>query len=493
MRNFFKLSALASAVLLAGCHSIPDAINYDKVDGNVAYSKAKKSSTWMQDPALRTIYSNVGTTIKKPKAIPKDIRNKEIEIELSTNANMQDLITAISKSMNIPAMAESEEIANVNIYLPYFKGTLGNLLNSISRSKNISFAWEDGVLHLKPSSSYMITLPQDDELMAKIKEEIGIIGASDVTSSVNAGVMFYSASMKNQERIEEYFDRVIENSSLITLQIMVITVNMERERKEGFDWSSFEATLGDIAVLDGSSSDGTDSSVLGEALSIGSSGIDFSIAKNSVDIAGLIDLLSTYGNTKTTQDVSMKTISGKEVVLESNQEIPYVSDIDLSTTDSGVSNSGLETDVAQNGISITFKPYFEAQSNLVSIDIDIALETLLGLVELSAGNDFGTITQPTTQTQSFNNKVRLPVGDTVILGGVTYESIADNRSTLSMLENSNVANQAVDVTDNSLFVVIRPTVVQYKKSADKSNTSIENYKFAPEALPVNSDADREGK
>lgn len=484
MKKGLALSCLAFSTILAGCNAMPNAENYDSITQDDAYTKAKTSTEWMQDPALRTVYSNVGTTIKKPNGIPSSIRNKKLSIELSTNANLQDLMTAMSKELGIPSIAESSEVAATEVYLPFYEGTVGQLLNSISKSKNVAFTWEDGVLQLKPSASYMITLPQDQELMAKVVEELTVIGATDISPSVNAGVLFYSASMKNQEKIETYFDRLISNSSLITLQVMVINVNMERERKEGFDWSGFQAKLGDIGLDTAVGSDSGDSEsiesdsaerFIGQAASVTGNGVGFRITRESVDIAGLFNLLSTYGNTKTTQDVSMKTISGKEVVLESNQEIPYVSDVSLSTTDTGVSNSGLETEIAKNGLSINFTPYFEADSNLVSIDIEISLQTLLGFIELSAGNQFGTITQPRTQTQSFNNKVRMPVGDTVILGGVTYESISDNRSTLSLIERSNLANQNLDITNNSLFVVIRPTVVQYKTSEDETVRSIENY------------------
>jgi type II secretory pathway component GspD/PulD (secretin) len=81
---------------------------------------------------------------------------------------------------------------------------------------------------------------------------------------------------------------------------------------------------------------------------------------------------------------------------------------------------------------------------------------------LSGGNQLGTITQPRTQRQAFNNTIRVPVGETVILGGVTYESISDNRNTLSFMDDKETASQNKNISSNSLFVVIRPTVILYK-------------------------------
>lgn len=486
MNNFFKLT-LAGAIALAmsGCNSIPSFDDYEKnkPDNKYAMDKAVNNDEWLQDPAIQKVFSNVGQTITKPNKVPYSIRNKNIDLKLTPNSSMQDLLTAISKGMNISTISDSEELSEMPVYIPYFNGKLGDLLDSISKSKNLSFTWDSNVLTLKQNATYMVALPQDEELMTKVSSELAGLGAVEINNSVSAGVIFYNSNPKNQQKIEKYYNRLIKNSSLITLQIMVINVNMERQRKEGFDWSQMQAMLGDLELSDSVTSNDSDSSSgdsdsdsdsssnigYGDVASITGNGLTFNVSKNGFNLVGLFNLLSSYGNTKTTQDVSLKTISGKQVEMESNQEIPYVSDVDLSTTDNGVSNSGLDTDTAKNGLTINLMPYYEAESNLVSINIELSLESLLGFVELSAGNQFGTITQPRTQIQRFNNTIRIPAGDTVILGGVTYESLSDNRASLSVLDKANLADQDLDLTNNSLFVLIRPTVVMYENNQENQN------------------------
>ena len=98
---------------------------------------------------------------------------------------------------------------------------------------------------------------------------------------------------------------------------MVINVNTDRERKTGFDWSSFQAELGDIGVSsnsDPSAGDGdgdgdSGSSVTGNVARITGSALTLSAGGGDINISGLFNLLSTYGNTNTNQDVSLKTIS----------------------------------------------------------------------------------------------------------------------------------------------------------------------------------------
>lgn len=474
----FKKTLLATSIIsvlaLSGCTTIPSNSEISTFSRNNAEDQVRSADEWMQDPAVRVVYSNVGTQVRQQAAIPSNIRNKPVDIMLMPNSTLNDLLTAISLELEISAIAENAELADLPVYIPRYSGTLGGLLDTIAVSKDISFDYKFDSIILKNASSYMITLPQDTELLSTVESELDQIGAKNVKSSVSSGVVFYETSLRNQEKIETYLDRIANNSALITLQVMVINVSTERDRRRGFDWSSFQAKIGDFGVISagssGSSGNGGGSSTgdattdTGVGARITGNSMLVNLSRSSIDIAGLFSLLSTYGKATTNQDVSLKTISGKEVILDSYQEIPYVSDVRLSTTDTGVSNSGLDTDTARNGLTMNFLPHYDADSQLISIDVDIQLETLLGFMELSAGNQFGTITQPRTQRQAFNNTIRTPVGDSVILGGITYESISDNRATISPLDTIRTASENYNLTTNSLFIVIRPTVVLYRSN-----------------------------
>ena len=464
------ISSIILASALSGCSTIPSDREISTMNKNDVNSEVKKNETWSQDPSIQIIYSNTGTQILKRNSIPNKIKEQEISIKLMPDSNIEDLLTAISLELDIPTIVENEEVSQSTVYIPSYSGKLTNLLDMISATKDISFDYKNGTIIAKESSSYVITLPQDKELLDTVSGELESIGARNVQSSVSSGSIFYNTTLKHQDKIESYLDRIVNNSSLITLQVMVINVNTDRDRKKGFDWSSFQAELGDIGVSGsggGDSGGDNNDSVTGNIARITGSALILSAGGGDINISGLFNLLSTYGTTNTNQDVSLKTISGKEVTLDSFQEIPYVSDVNLSTTDTGVSNSGLETDTVKNGLTMSFLPYYEADSQLVSVDIGIELETLLGFVELSGGNQLGTITQPRTQRQAFNNTIRIPVGETVILGGVTYESISDNRNTLSFMDDKQTASQSKNTSSNSLFVVIRPTVILYKNLTGK--------------------------
>lgn len=465
LRNIFTLSMLAGSVALAGCSSIPSIGEHEQVTKNQAVEQAKETADWLQDPAVTRLSSSVGQIVQRPNAVPARLRAMPVDIKFPSGATIRDLMHGLTIAEGLPTIAEDESLLDNPVRMTQYKGTLGELLDILAYTQNIDFSWRNNTLNLAQSSIYVITLPQDKELLDNIKTDITAYGASDVHTSLSSGTIFYRATPRNQENIGDYISRTVNNSSLITLQIMVLNVILEQDRRQGFDWGNLQAQLGNVGAATASAS--SEASVI-EGLArntgmISGQGAVFNVAKNSFNLSGVFNLLSNYGNVKTTQDVSLKTLGGKKVSLESVQKIPYVSDINLSTLESGTSSSGLETDTVNNGLTINFTPQYEADSELVSVEIDISLDTLLGFVNLSAGNQIGEITQPRTQVQKFNNTVRIPAGETVILGGVTYESLSDNRSSISVLDNADVADLKENLTSNSLFVVIRPTVTVYER------------------------------
>jgi len=71
------------------------------------------------------------------------------------------------------------------------------------------------------------------------------------------------------------------------------------------------------------------------------------------------------------------------------------------------------------------------------------------------------ITQPQTQTQKFTNLMKLKTGDSSVIGGIMYDTISDNRTGISYLENMDIASQSKQTTKNAVFILLRPSVTVF--------------------------------
>jgi type II secretory pathway component GspD/PulD (secretin) len=221
---------------------------------------------------------------------------------------------------------------------------------------------------------------------------------------------------------------------------------------------------------------------LGKLLSATGSGIAFSQtslgtvagAYGALTIAGAINFLSNFGNTDINQNVSLRTLSGSEVAFRSGQEVPYVKGVSNTST-GGYSNNGssgvmgsTQTDKVQTGLTLKTTPHFDADAELVTLDVNLELKSILQFVELKAGDQIGSITQPMTQDQSLTDIVRIQAGKTVVIGGLQYDSETKSNTEPAFLreegEKSGMSfgQRGNQVQRNALFIIIRPSVTVYE-------------------------------
>lgn len=443
----------------------------------------------------------------QPTDIPQEILNKKIEISLSGEAKIADLPNLLEE-FGIYLVATEDVDLDKTIYLNNFKGTVEDLFQIIGSINNLSFNYQrNNIISIDLTSDYVIDIPQNADIISEMETAITPLGAQDIQSSIVGGTIMYKATYLANQKIEKYVTRFSKNASVIGLQVAVMTVQLDKDSEKGFDWSKLNASIGNSNILksETDTSTGTTGGVTGGAGTGTGTGTaaDTSAAdalkgstygtslKNlqtlgaftgtastlralngTFDITAVINYLSTYGQTKTNQSVSMKTLSGKEVTLKSVQTIPYVSGINNTSGYGGSSNgssngygggvsSGTETDEIEIGLTLDMTPYYDSDSGIVTVELELELSSLIAFIELSAGNQIGKLTQPQTQEQNFTNFMKLKAGESSIIGGVTYEQVSDNRNSISYLETSKIASQNQKVSKNAVFIMLRPTVTMF--------------------------------
>src|SRR5690606_39176893 len=96
-------------------------------------------------------------------------------------------------------------------------------------------------------------------------------------------------------------------------------------------------------------------------------------------------------------------------------------------------------------------------------------KSVLEFVELNAGNQIGSLSQPVTQDQSLTDIVRMSAGQTVVIGGLQYDSEDYKGNDPAMLRKggdfrSRFGKNSQDVSRNALFIILRPAVTVFAPS-----------------------------
>lgn len=433
--------------------------------------------------------------------------------------------------------AKGDEILKRRLPFANYNGTVGGLLDALRTGIGIVAWQEGQTIFLSDAERYTVALPQDEDILKQVADTLKSLGATDVVTSLDGGKVIYSATPGNQDEIiGPFMKRMVRNLATINLQVAIVSLAVTDKSAHGFDWSKFgvgfdsrddaiagayrsgqaqnQPTNGTNTGTGTNTTTNTTNQVLSSTTSSQQQGPGNFLPKSRgdqkgglvdlakdglilgttqtpqilgirsvVSVAGAIDWLSTFGNTNVTQHVDLRTLSGKPVKFRSGQEIPYVKGVGVSSN--GSTNSGnvsggsnnllgsTQTDTVKTGLTVEIKPRYDSDAELVISNLKMELKSVLEFVQLSAGNQIGTLTQPRTQEQELNDVVRLKAGQTAILGGLQYdqEQFDGNEPTFARdalkKMSSSVGRRAQDVSRNALFIIIRPVVTVYEPDGDE--------------------------
>lgn len=403
--------------------------------------------------------------------------------------------SAVSLALNSGSAGASTGLRNRRLPFRRYEGTLGGLFRQIERSMGVTLWWNEGI-YVSPVGRYSVMLPQNKELMQQVVNELTQKGATNVVASLQAGVIsFVAPGALAEQVIRPYLIRLGRNASEVTMQVALISVTMNEETSRGFDWSQFNFAFGDAttggsvgggggsvdplnpgAGAGGGGTTGESQLPPGGLFTFGNDGfrsfnksVSMFGATRPLDITGAIKFLSTYGETAVDQNVELRTLAGTSVNWRSGETIPYVSGVSATTGGLGLTSgaSGLngavgaaQTEKLETGLTLNLAPNYEAAGGLVTVSFNLELTELIEMVELNAGNQLGTFTQPRTREQKLDDIVRIPVGETVVLGGLRRQVSTTNKNGPFSLYSIGSRNKNSEI--QTIFIVLRPSVTVYE-------------------------------
>lgn len=381
--------------------------------------------------------------------------------------------------------------------LPFrrYEGTLGGLFRQIQRSMGVTIWWNDGI-YVSPVGRYSVMLPQNKDLMAQVVTELQAKGAFNVVASMQAGtVSFVAPGALADEVIRPYLQRLGRNASEVTMQVALVSVTMNEKSARGFDWSQFNFAFGDPGTTNtgttgggvttpgtggdtgGGTGEGGSNLPPGSLFSFGNDAARFFVdqanifgVRRPLDITGAIKFLSTYGHTAVDQNVELRTLAGTAVNWRSGETIPYVTGVSATTGGLGTTGSvggfgnnavgSAQTDKLETGLSLSLAPTYESNGGLVTVSFKLELTELIEFVNLSAGNQLGSFTQPRTREQKLDDIVRIPVGETVVLGGLRRQLKSEQRT--GPFSAFSIGSRDREDEVQTIFVLLRPSVTTYE-------------------------------
>lgn len=503
--------ALLFSSVLSGCASpLPKAGTLPDIKEEQKKAKDAFVAETHAIERIRVPKSSMKPTAERP-GVPPAINARQLDIGFPATheATLESLVFALaSENVRITFQwsnpTQGEEVLKKKLPFLSFKGTVGELLSSLRNGLGIVAWYDDGMIYLSDRQRYSVTVPQNEDILKAVAAEVKELGAENVVTSLRGGKLLYTATPSVQdELIGPFMERMARNLSVINTQIAVVSLALSDNAQSGFDWEQFRVAFDSTSKTVESVTNGSDSSSNNDNTSttgnnsnstvegftpdtvgnvINLTGSTLSLGKTStgslfgtygaLNVTSAINFLSTFGNTNVTQNVSLKTLSGTEVEFQSGQEVPYVKGVtnNYNNSSSGSNNSygSTDTDTVETGLKLKLKPLYDGDAELITMGVEFDLDSIVRFVELSAGNDIGTLTQPQVQKQNLKDLVQVQAGRTVVIGGLQYDSVDSSGNEPSMIRDRlkeaglSTGKRKRDVQRNALFIILRPAVTIYE-------------------------------
>jgi len=474
------LAAGAAAVALSGCAAFPTERGHLPT---AMEEQTARHETWSAARDAVTKVEGTGyLTTRREYLVPDHIAQMPVSFELSSAATLSDLagilelhdlptiihsrVAAQSGSggqarggsrSESPSIESGQTLAGEQSGIVRFDGTVGELIELLRELRNLEVEYRGRHLVIRNDALYFMTAPQHKELIEEIGKTVTDLGGSEVRSDINAGLIAYRASPEVADDIERYVYRVASNAAIVHLQVAIINVRINNEERRGFDWNEMAVRIGRLA--------NADVETIGSGLVLSSRGASFGRSGDNLSVTAALLALSEYGDARADQDVTLSTLAGNSVELQSGTEVPYLGSIGSTMVAQTGSSSSAEVDTLSAGLELTIEPLYDSKANLVTSSIDLSLTEVLKMHEFQVpgvnGQEGGTLTHPELQVLAFTNIARLRPGEATLLGGVSYNQLDRDYSSVLGLEDKKVGSRNIRTERHALFILLRPTVTLF--------------------------------
>ncbi len=381
---------------------------------------------------------------------------------------------------DIPLAFETEDAFTQTVTVTGLKGRVDRVISRICGFVDLFCAYEDGMLVVKESQTFAVTLPPigNEEGLTQFQSGLASIlgGDGDVVLDQSSRSLIYSATHRTQDNVEAYFRHLRNNTAMIVFELYIWEVQLENNNSAGINWSGF-FDLGRYGV---------DYQIAGGAPSLESNVSPIVIgpvatSNANVESNEIFEFISEYGAVKVVSQPQLTMLSGSEATLDVSETRNYINEITISESADGTSdNFSTTTDELVTGLTITITGQWDNKTIFGNLSIEV--DEFIEFQEFPTGTD-GTLNLPRTTTRSLQTQIRIRPGDTMLVAGLVSER--DNYVSSGPGSSAPVLPTArtTELQNSELVFLLRPRVVifedmddDYADEVEKAVSAVKNNK-----------------
>lgn len=235
----------------------------------------------------------------------------------------------------------------------------------------------------------------------------------DKASSLSANVLVIRDTPDNLKKIKEIIASLDQPAAKIMVEAKVIEINESGLKELGIDWMVTDSGGNKSLVSVNFAENQRPSGQLGVG----------SFNRTPLSFAGTIKALVEKGNAKVLSSPKISTLDGKPAFIYVGDKIPYITSREINND-----NNTVTTEVAflSAGITLEILP-------IITDKDEIQLKIYSEVSSIKGYDKVGEISYPVPSMRQAQTMTRVQDGETIIIGGLIYESEQKSMSKIPLL------------------------------------------------------------
>jgi MSHA biogenesis protein MshL len=299
-----------------------------------------------------------------------------------------------------------------------------------------------------------------------VEQRLTFREAASVIVNPETGIVSVRATSRQHERVAEFIAQVMGSARRqVLIEATVVEVTLNDNYQAGVDWSA----LG-LNGLGYSFRQNLIGNNLAEApfFSVQYSNPN---AAAGGSISSTVKLLDSFGNTRVLSSPKIMAVNNQTAVLKVVDNRVYFTVQAQVTPGQGTSQPVVAFTTTQNVVPVGFVMNVTPQiadNDMVVLNVRPTVSRILGFVndpnpDLARVNVINKV--PEIQSREFESVLRIPSGQTAILGGLMQDSFEGQRDGLPILSRIPIFGDAVSYRNDTsrkteLVIFLRPMVIR---------------------------------
>ncbi len=319
--------------------------------------------------------------------------------------------------------------------------------------------------------------------------------AASVIMNPESGVVTVRATSRQHEKIQEFIDRVIISSRRqVLIEATIVEVQLGEGYQQGIQWDRLRkdgSTKFSITPASVNSNVGT---------AVSPFTISFSQLGGAFDLAGVVDLLQSYGTAKVLSSPRLSVLNNQTALLKVVENFVYFNVKADTTSTVNVGTTVAVTTTPQSvsvGLVMTVTPQISSGDGVI-LNVRPTISSISELKEdpnpsIPAGVKNYV---PQIRTREIESIMRVKSGEVAVLGGLMEDSVNWKTGRVPIVGQIPLIGELFNTRNNSatkseLVIFLRPVIIKDPSlngdfSAYRTQLPGENFfNQTPEAQPLN--------